>query len=169
MASQYKMSRPQLRQAISLTIRSVFFPMMFPIGKGSRKSDLLLHRAVAVALIWKIISVQHEAINIILVSLVNDTFLPSIVDLTEKRDETVGGGRKRRRKRGRGEKSSGVFHATGESFTSQTASWHLRLFSLPLFSHTNHTYQPLKNLNCNSLLVKLSGNENRKTSQLENK
>lgn len=83
-ASQYKKSRPQLRQAISPTIRSVFFPMMFPIGKGSRTSDLLLHRAVAVALIWKIMSVLHEAINIILVSLVNDTFLPSIVNLTEK-------------------------------------------------------------------------------------
>lgn len=58
--------------------------MMFPIGTGRRKSDLLPHRAHAVALIWKMISVLFEPINIISVSPVNDTFLPSIVDLTEE-------------------------------------------------------------------------------------
>lgn len=58
--------------------------MMFPIGTGRRKSDLLPHRAHAVALIWKMISVLLEPINIILVSPVNDTFIPSIVDLTEE-------------------------------------------------------------------------------------
>lgn len=58
--------------------------MMFPTGTGKRKSDLLPHRAHAVALIWKMISVLLEPINIILVSPVNDTFLPSIVDLTEE-------------------------------------------------------------------------------------
>lgn len=76
--------------------------MMFPIGTGRRKSDLLPHRAHAVALIWKMISVQFEPINIILVSPVNDTFLPSIVALTEEemcvREEVKkgegGGGRK---------------------------------------------------------------------------
>lgn len=87
-----KKSRPQLRQAISLTIQSVFFPMMFPIGTGRRKSDLLPHRAHAVALIWKMISVLLEPINIILVSPVNDTFLPSIVDLTEEEMSVRGGG-----------------------------------------------------------------------------
>lgn len=57
---------------------------MFPIGTRSRKSHLLPHRAHVVALIWKMISVLLEPINIILVSPVNDTFLPSIVDLTEE-------------------------------------------------------------------------------------
>lgn len=81
---KHKKSRPQLRQAISLTVQSVFFPMMFPTGTGRRKSDLLPHRAHAVALIWKMISVLLEPINIILVSPVNDTFLPRIVGLTEE-------------------------------------------------------------------------------------
>lgn len=58
--------------------------MMFPTGTGRRKSDLLPHRAQAVALIWKMISVLLQPINIILVSPVNDTFLPSIADLTEE-------------------------------------------------------------------------------------
>lgn len=58
--------------------------MMFPTGTERKKSDLLPHRAHAVALIWKMISVLLEPINIILVSPVNDTFLPSIVDLTEE-------------------------------------------------------------------------------------
>lgn len=58
--------------------------MMFPTGTERKKSDLLPHRAHAVALIWKMISVLLEPINIILVSPVNDTFLPSIVDLAEE-------------------------------------------------------------------------------------
>lgn len=58
--------------------------MMFPIGTERRKSDLLPHRAHAVALIWKMIPVLLEPINIILVSPVNDTFIPSIVNLTEE-------------------------------------------------------------------------------------
>lgn len=77
--------------------------MMFPTGtEKEKKSDLLPHRAHAVALIWKMISVLLEPINIILVSPVNDTFLPSIVDLTEEGMSVTGddGGR---RKRGRGE------------------------------------------------------------------
>lgn len=82
--------------------------MMFPIGTGRRKSDLLPHRAHAVALIWKMISVLLEPINIILVSPVNDTFLPSIVDLTEE-EMTVNGGEEGRRKRGKGEESSRGF------------------------------------------------------------
>lgn len=97
---KHKESRPQLRQAISLTIQSVFFPMMFPTGTGRRKSDLLPHRAHAVALIWKMISVLLEPINIILVSPVNDTFLPSIVALTEE-EMTVTGDREGRRGTGR--------------------------------------------------------------------
>lgn len=98
-APKHKKSRPQLRQAISLTIQSVFFPMMFPIGTGRRKSDLLPHRAHAVALIWKMISVLFEPINIILVSPVNDTFLPSIVDLTEEEMSVREEVKKRRRRR----------------------------------------------------------------------
>lgn len=74
--------------------------MMFPTGTGRRKSDLLPHRAHAVALIWKMISVLLEPINIILVSPVNDTFLPSIVDLTEE-EMTVTGAREGRRGTGR--------------------------------------------------------------------
>lgn len=94
--------------------------MMFPTGTERKKSDLLPHRAHAVALIWKMISVLLEPINIILVSPVNDTFLPSIVDL-RGRDECEGddGGR---RKRGRGKESSRALHPTGECLTPQTAS-----------------------------------------------
>lgn len=121
---KHKRGRPQLRQAISLTIQSVFFPMMFPIGTGRRKSNLLPHRAHAVALIWKMISVLLEPINIILVSSVNDTFLPSIVDLTEEemsvRGLKKGGGG---REEG-GDESSGASLTTEETFTPQTASWH---------------------------------------------
>lgn len=81
---KHRRTRPQLRQAIPITIQSVLFPMMFPIGTERRKSDLLPHRAHAVALIWKMIPVLLEPINIILVSPVNDTFIPSIVNLTEE-------------------------------------------------------------------------------------
>lgn len=107
--TQHKKSRPQLRQAISLTIQSVFFPMMFPIGTGRRKSDLLPHRTHAVALIWKMISVLLEPINIILVSPVNDTFLPSIVDLTEEEMSVRGFEEAKRRKRGRGRNPPGPY------------------------------------------------------------
>lgn len=118
---KHKKSRPQLRQAIALTIQSVFFPMMFPIGTGRRKSDLLPHRAHAVPLIWKMISVLLEPINIILVSPpVNDTFLPSIVECTEEGVSVRRGGG--RGVGGRGDVSSRASHTTGESFTSQTAS-----------------------------------------------
>lgn len=95
---------------------------MFPIGTGRRKSNLLPHRAHAVALIWKMISVLLEPINIILVSSVNDTFLPSIVDLTEEemsvRGLKKGGGG---REEG-GDESSGASLTTEETFTPQTAS-----------------------------------------------
>lgn len=96
--------------------------MMFPTGtEKEKKSDLLPHRAHAVALIWKMISVLLEPINIILVSPVNDTFLPSIVDLTEEgmsvRGMTEGGGREEG-----GKGSSGTLRPTGESLTPQTAS-----------------------------------------------
>lgn len=99
--------------------------MMFPTGtEKEKKSDLLPHRARAVALIWKMISVLLEPINIILVSPVNDTFLPSIVDLTEEGMSVTGddGGR---RKRGRGRGGGilgGALRPTGESLTPQTAS-----------------------------------------------
>lgn len=96
--------------------------MMFPIGTERRKSDLLPHRAHAVPLIWKMISVLLEPINIILVSPVNDTFLPSIVNLTEEEMSVKGVKGGRRRKRGRGEESSRASLTTGESFTPQTAS-----------------------------------------------
>jgi len=79
--------------------------MMFPIGTGRRTSDLLPHRAHAVALIWKMISVLLEPINIILVSPVNDTFLPSIVDLTEE-DMSVRRGLKQ--KEGGGKEEGGM-------------------------------------------------------------
>lgn len=73
--------------------------MMFPTGTGRRKSDLLPHRAHAVALIWKMISVLLQPINIILVSSVNDTFLPSIADLTEEEMSVTGDGEGRKRGR----------------------------------------------------------------------
>lgn len=81
--------------------------MMFPTGtekEKKKKSDLLPHRARAVALIWKMISVLLEPINIILVSPVNDTFLPSIVDLTEEGMSVWGWGR---RPREEGERKGG--------------------------------------------------------------
>lgn len=94
--------------------------MMFPTGtEKEKKSDLLPHRAHAVALIWKMISVLLEPINIILVSPVNDTFLPSIVDLTEE-GMSVREDDGERRKGGKG--SSGTLRPTGESLTPQTAS-----------------------------------------------
>lgn len=81
--------------------------MMFPIGTGRRKSDLLPHRTHAVALIWKMISVLLEPINIILVSPVNDTFLPSIVNRTEEEMSVRGIEERKRRKRGRGRNPPG--------------------------------------------------------------
>lgn len=125
---KHKKSRPQLRQAISLTIQSVFFPMMFPIGTGRRKSDLLPHRAHAVALIWKMISVLLEPINIILVSPVNDTFLPSIVDLTEEEMRFRGRTREEEEERKRGgilqglAYDKGVLHPSNCFLTSKTYS-----------------------------------------------
>lgn len=87
--------------------------MMFPTGtEKEKKSDLLPHRAHAVALIWKMISVLLEPINIILVSPVNDTFLPSIVDLTEE-GMSVRGDDRGRRKRGRGEGILGDLASNG--------------------------------------------------------
>lgn len=76
--------------------------MMFPTGTGRRKSDLLPHRAHAVALIWKMISVLLQP-NIILVSPVNDTFLPSIADLTEEEMSVTrdGGGMEKGERGGR--------------------------------------------------------------------
>lgn len=96
--------------------------MMFPTGTEKEKnSDLLPHRAHAVALIWKMISVLLEPINIILVSPVNDTFLPSIVDLTEEGMSVTGDDGGRRKEEG-GKGSSGALCPTGESLTPQTAS-----------------------------------------------
>lgn len=100
--------------------------MMFPIGTGRRKSDLLPHRAHAVALIWKMISVLLEPINIILVSPVNDTFLPSIVDLTEEEMRFRGRTREEEEERKRGgilqglAYSKGVLHPSNCFLTSKT-------------------------------------------------
>lgn len=106
--------------------------MMFPIGTGRRKSDLLPHRAHAVALIWKMISVLLEPINIILVSPVNDTFLPSIVDLTEE-EMSVREGEEERKRGGilQGlDYNRGVLHPSNCILTSRTS---LTLFLI-------HTY-----------------------------
>lgn len=102
--------------------------MMFPTGTGRRKSDLLPHRAQAVALIWKMISVLLQPINIILVSPVNDTFLPSIADLTEEEMSVTRewggvekGGRGGGILEGRWCTPGGVWGGVGESFTPLTA------------------------------------------------
>jgi len=93
------------------------------LAQGEENQIYSPHRAHGVALIWKMISVLLEPINIILVSPVNDTFLPSIVDLTEEEMSVRGVKEKRsRRTRGRREESSRASHTSGESFTSQTAS-----------------------------------------------
>lgn len=103
--------------------------MMFPIGTGRRKADLLPHRSQAVALIWKMISVLLEPINIILVSPVNDTFLPSIVHVTEEEMSVTGSEERRTRKRKGGGILLSLVRATGESFTPQTVRRHPRLLS----------------------------------------
>lgn len=148
-----KKSRPQLRQAISLTIQSVFFPMMFPIGTGRRKSDVLPHRTRAVALIWKMISVLLEPINIILVSTVNDTFLPSIVDLTEEEMSVKGAFWGGKRRKG-GEilqgltYNRGVLHPSNCILTSQAF---LPLFLLHTRTVCRHTHTHTANQPCREL------------------
>lgn len=117
--------------------------MMFPIGTGRRKSDLLPHRAHAVALIWKMISVLLEPINIILVSPVNDTFLPSIVDRTEE-EMSARGGRRREEEEEEVRKGGGillgltynrgVLHPSNCILTSKTS---LTLLLLIEESHTH--------------------------------
>lgn len=147
---KHKKSRPQLRQAISLTVQSVFFPMMFPTGTGRRKSDLLPHRAHAVALIWKMISVLLEPINIILVSPVNDTFLPRIVGLTEEEMSV------------RGMKTWGG--RGGGSLEGLTYNWGvlqplncILTSSHPLrhaIAHGHTTNRPWRNLRCRRIQIK---------------
>lgn len=155
---KHKKSRPQLRQAISLTIQSVFFPMMFPTGTGRRKSDLLPHRAHAVALIWKMISVLLEPINIILVSPVNDTFLPSIVDLTEEgmsvrgMNKGGGGGEEGGREILKGlAYNKGVLHPSNYILTSSRPLPHSHMHAE---THVHTVNQPCRALNCHNLEIK---------------
>lgn len=129
---KHKKSHPQLHQAISLTVQSVFFPMMVPIGTGKRTSDLLPHRAHAFALIWKMISVLLEPINIILVSPVNDTFLPSIVDLTEEEMSV----RREEEEERKGRESSRASHTTREPFTPSNCILTSKTVLSPFLIHT---------------------------------
>lgn len=132
--------------------------MMFPTGTGRRKSDLLPHRAHAVALIWKMISVLLEPINIILVSPVNDTFLPSIVDLTEEgmsvrgMNKGGGGGEEGGREILKGlAYNKGVLHPSNYILTSSRPLPHSHMHAE---THVHTVNQPCRALNCHNLEIK---------------